>query len=127
MLQEARAAPDHDKPLHLMGGFDGAAMVFATTRYCVRIAIDTRPLSDNLSESQLPNTEMQRRPFLLARAMILDRSHGDWHYDHAQQISIQETPSGPQPVALHEAAQTSSKTMHEPTDDDADFDGERCY
>ena len=68
-----------------------------------------------------------KRPFLMTRSTLLERSIGDWRYEQVQQLNVQETIEGPRPVALTESATTSSKTMQEPGDDDPDPDSERCY
>jgi len=69
---------------------------------------------------------MYKRPFLLAEAMLIERTTGELHYSHSEQLSVQETTLGLRPVALDEAARTSSKTLSEPGDDDPDVDGEQC-
>ena len=68
-----------------------------------------------------------KRPFLMTRSILVDRASGDWLYDDSEQLNVQHTPLGPQPVALTESAKTSSKTMQEPGDDDPDPDAEQCY
>lgn len=70
---------------------------------------------------------VHKRPFLLTQAISLERTNGNWRYAHSEQVSVQESMSGLRPVALDEAARTSSKTFSEPGDDDPDVDGERCY
>ena len=68
-----------------------------------------------------------KRPFLMTRSILVDRPGSDWLYDDSEQLSVQQTPLGPRPVALTESARTSSKTMQEPGDDDPDPDAEQCY
>ena len=69
----------------------------------------------------------RKRPFLLARSVLVDRASGNWLYDQAEQLNVQITSVGLQPVTMTELATTSSKTFAEPGDDDPDVDAEKCY